>query len=58
MTCLGPVMRVLEGVGEGPWAEKLGGKPSGLMGSGNRGVDDRMKIPARHLRVTVRVPQA
>ena len=51
-------MRVLEGVGEGPWAEKLGGKPSGLMGSGNRGVDDRMKIPARHLRVTVRVPQA
>lgn len=58
MTYFGPVMRVFEALGEGPRAEELRGKLTGLIARENRGGDDRTDIAARYLRVTVSVPQA
>ena len=58
MTYFGPVVRDFESLAEEPRAEELRRKLVDLISRVSRGRNDRTDIAARHLRVTVRVPQA
>lgn len=55
-TYFGPVMRVLEALGDGPRAEELRGKLVEVIAGENRGTPDRTEVAARYLRVTVSLP--